>query len=85
MGKWVRQSQPNQCSTFRSSFPEAFCKKAVAENFANITGKHLCQSLEETAAQLLSCEFCKVFKNSFSDRTPPVADASAFLRLPSNL
>ena len=31
--------------TFRSSRPEVFCKKGVLRNFANCTGKHLCQSL----------------------------------------
>ena len=29
----------------KSSRPEAFCKKGVLENFAKLTGKHLCQSL----------------------------------------
>ena len=29
--------------------------------------------LEETLAQVFSCEFCKVSKNSVSYRTPPVA------------
>ena len=30
--------------TYRSSCPEAFCKKGVLRNFAKFTGKHLCQS-----------------------------------------
>ena len=30
---------------FRSSHPEEPCKKGVLENFAKLTGKHLCQSL----------------------------------------
>ena len=25
--------------------PQVFCKKVVSRNFANFTGKHLCQSL----------------------------------------
>ena len=29
----------------RSSPPEVFCKKGVLRNFAQFTGKHLCQSL----------------------------------------
>ena len=29
----------------RSSHPEVLCKKGVLSNFANFTGKHLCQSL----------------------------------------
>ena len=30
---------------FRSSRPGVFCKKGVLRNFANFTGKHLCESL----------------------------------------
>ena len=30
---------------FRSSRPEVFCKKDVLRDFANLTGKHMCQSL----------------------------------------
>ena len=29
----------------RSTRPEVFCKKGVLRNFAEFTGKHLCQSL----------------------------------------
>ena len=50
------------------------------------TGKHLCQSFffnkvagkaytfieKETLAQVFSCEFCEISKNTFFDRTPPV-------------
>ena len=50
-----------------------FYKKAVLKNFAILTGKHLCQSLfvsynfikKETLAQGFSCEFCKIFKDTF--------------------
>ena len=28
---------------YRSSRPEAFCKKGALRNFAKFTGKHLCQ------------------------------------------
>ena len=52
--------------------PEVFYQKGVPENFAKFTGKHLCQSLffnkvaeKETLAQVFSCEFCKIFKNTF--------------------
>ena len=55
-------------------------KKDVLRNFAKFTGKHLCQSVffkkvakKENLAQVFSCEFCEVFKNTFSYRTPPVA------------
>ena len=35
--------------------PEVVCKKGVLENFAKLTGKHLCQSL---------------FSNKFAGQTP---------------
>ena len=75
---------------FRSSRPGVFCKKGVLENFIKFTGKHLCQSLcnftkkeacnfikIETLAQVFSCKFCEIFKNTFFYRTPLVA-ASVF-------
>ena len=31
--------------SFRSSLPEALCKKGVPRNFTKLTGKHLCQRL----------------------------------------
>ena len=67
----------------RSSRPDVFCEKGVLKYFAKFTGKHLCQSLfliklqafilKETLAQLLSCEFCEIFKNTCFYRTTPVA------------
>ena len=58
---------------FKSSRPEVFCEKVVLKNFAKFTRKHLCQSLffwpatllKKTMAQVLWCEFCKSFKNTF--------------------
>ena len=59
--------------TGRSSRPEVFCKKGVLRFFPKFTGKHLCQSLffnkvvkKETLAQVFSCEFCEISKNTFS-------------------
>ena len=64
-----------------------FRKKGV-RSFAKFTGKHLCQSLffnkvvglrqatlskKETLAQVFSSEFCEIFKDTFFDRTPPIA------------
>ena len=46
-------------------------KKGVVENFAKFTGKHLfrpqaCNFIKkETVAQVFSCEFCEIFKNTF--------------------
>ena len=59
-------------------------KKSVLRDFAKFTRKHLCQSLfiNKVAGQGwqlhlkrdpgtdVSCEFCKISKNTFSDRTP---------------
>ena len=59
----------------KSSRPEVFCKKGVLRNFSLFTEKHLCQRLffKESLAQVFSCEFCKISKNTFCYRTPPVA------------
>ena len=66
----------------RISCLKVFYKTDILKNFAKFTGKHLCQSLfsrsvtslkKETVAQLFSCEFCEIFKNSFFYKTPPVA------------
>ena len=62
----------------RSSCQELFCRTGVLRNFAKFTGKCLYQSLffkKETLAQVASCEFCKIFKNFLSQRTPLVADS----------
>ena len=57
-----------------------FCKKGVLKNFAKVTGKQDSDKKEkkkEILAQVFSCEFCEIFKNTFFYRTPPVA-ASVF-------
>ena len=57
-----------------------FCIKSAFKNFTKFTGKHQCQSLfinkvvraasnfieKEALAEVLSCEFCKSFNNTFS-------------------
>ena len=59
--------------------PEMFCKKGALKHFVKFTGKHLHQGLffnkvaggacnfikKETQAQVFSCEFCEIFKNTF--------------------
>ena len=46
-------------------------KKGVLKDFVKFAGKHLCQSLfsnfvkKEALAQVFSCEFCKISKNTF--------------------
>ena len=56
----------------RSSRPDSFCKKGVVRNFAKFTRKQLYQGLF-LMAQVFSCEFCEISKNSFSYRTSTVA------------
>ena len=55
----------------------ALSKRGVLRNFTKFTGIHLCQSLfllkKETLAQLFSCAFCKIFKNTLFYGTPLVA------------
>ena len=64
-------------ATVRINRPEVFYKKAVFRNFTKFTGKHLCQSQacnlikKETLAQVFSCEFCEISKNTFFYKTPP--------------
>ena len=73
-------------SWFRSSYQRCSFKKGVLKNFTKLTGKHLCQCLffnkvagacnfikKETLAQVFSCQFCEIFKNTFFKRTPLVA------------
>ena len=62
-------------------------KKCVPKNSAKFTGKHLCQNLffnkvanlrpatllRKRLAQVLSCGFCEISKNTFFFRTPAVA------------
>ena len=54
-----------------------FIKNRVLKNFAKFTGNYLFQSLffnkvffiffikKDTLTQVFSCEFCKIFKNTF--------------------
>ena len=51
------------------SHPKVFCKKDVLKNFAKFTGKRE----KKTLPQVFSCEFCKILKNTFLQRTPSVA------------
>ena len=71
--------------TCRNSRPEVFRNKGVLRSFAKFKGKHLGQSLffnkvaglrpatllkKETLAQVFSCEFCEISKNTFLQNTP---------------
>ena len=64
---------------FKSSHRRCSLKNGVLKKFAKSIGKNLCQSLffnkvagltcifikKETLAQVTSCEFCEIFKNTF--------------------
>ena len=54
-----------------------FFKIDLRKNFAIFTRKYLywrpATLLKETPTKVLSCEYCEIFKNSFSYKTPLVA------------
>ena len=58
----------------RSSYEQVFFKISVREK---ITGKHLCWSLFlielKTLTKVLSCEICKISKNTFLQNIPVAA------------
>ena len=76
------KGQKSQKANYRSSHRRCSVRKGVLRNFEKFTGKHLCQSLffcrpeacnfikKETLAQVFSCEFSKISKNTFFYRTP---------------
>ena len=71
---------------FWSSRLQMFFKVGVLKSYAIFTGKTTTWShfwikfqsfrpadLKVTQTKMLFCEYCKIFKNSFFHRTPPVA------------
>ena len=60
-------------SIFKSSHQRCSVQICVIRNFKNLTGKDLCQRLfliklqakKETLAEVFSCEFCEIPKNTF--------------------
>ena len=57
-----------QTARYRSSHQRCSIKISVLKNFAKFTGVK-----KATLAQVFSCEFCDISKNTFFHRTPPVA------------
>ena len=57
---------------FRSSHQGCSMKKGVLRNFTKFTGKHLWPATllikKETLAQVVSCELCKISKNTLFTR-----------------
>ena len=59
-------------------------QKGVLRNFTKFTGKcpQACNfSEKETLAQVFSCEFCEISKNTFLHRTPLLAASDLSLAL----
>ena len=69
----------------KSSRPDVFCEKGVLRKFAKFQGKHVRQGLffnkvagacnfikKGALAQVFSCEFCEISKNTFFYGTPLV-------------
>ena len=75
----IRQKQP----------PDASMWKGVLSNITKFTEKHLCQSIffnkkvfikKENLAQVFSCEFCEISKNTFfEEHLWTTACAAAFI------
>ena len=72
----------------RCNHPELFCKKRVLRNLAKFTvlKSQACNFIKiETLPQTFSSEFCKIFKITFSYRTPPMtASAEVYSELCQN-
>ena len=61
---------------YRSNQSQMFFKIGVLKNFGIFTGKHLRGSLflnKAILTQVFSCEYSKIFNNSFLERIPTVA------------
>ena len=60
-------------SVNRNSLSQMLFKIGILKNYAIFIGKHLCWSLfllkrlfqKETPTKVFSCEYCKIFKNTF--------------------
>ena len=53
----------------------ALCKKVFLKISQN-SHENTCAFIKkETLAQVFSCEFCQISKNTYLHRTPPVADS----------
>ena len=64
---WLIQLPYCEVNFSRSSHQSCSMKKSILRNFTKFKGKHLCQSLFliKTLAQVFSCEFCEISKNTF--------------------
>ena len=53
----------------RSSHQRCSLRKGVLRNLAEVTGKHLCQSLFFIKVAGLSCGFCEILRTPFLQNT----------------
>ena len=71
------QIHKEMTETLRSSRPDVLCKKVfleISQNSQKNTCAQACNFIKkETLAQVFSCEFCQISKDTFSYRTPLVA------------
>ena len=66
----INKCRTRYCSvSYRSSRPEVFCKEGVLRKY-KVSGNFI---KKEAVAQVFSCGFCEISKNTFFYRTPPVA------------
>ena len=72
--KWYRAKR---LIYLQKQSPRRVCEKGVLRNFAKFTGKYPGGAWifikKETLAQVFSCEFCEISKNTFFYKTPLVA------------
>ena len=54
-----------QYENSRTSHRRCSIKKAVLKNVEIFTVKQLCSSLRDTQAQVFSCQYCDIFKNTY--------------------
>ena len=67
------QKQPPWGTPWKKLFPNFKYVEGVVQNC--LVCLRPCNFIKiETVAQVFSCEFCEIFKNTFFYRTPPVAN-----------
>ena len=68
----MTKKSPKYFRFFRNNHRMCSLRKGVLRNFTKFTAKHLWQSLffkKETMAQVFSCEFSEISKNTFLQNT----------------
>ena len=69
----------------RSSHPRCSVRKGVVSNFAKLTGKQCVRPAtllkKETLAQVFSCEFCEISKNTFFTEHLQIITSLSFVQV----